>query len=510
MTQIRSSRSILLSGAMAGLAVLSQGCTDSHIRSQPSATSSVAAKASAANELDLWQCIVSQRLHLRRTVKYTPTGIETVTESEDAAVARQLIALGTQLQSRLAAGDPLRPWDPAFIDRYAQAVAIHGEVRLTSGGFATVESSSDVGAMAILLEHAMSVSDVVRQGPRSSGRTPMHITVGETLPAPEVAIGGVPHRFLLAQPDAGQVGRLKEQGVDLLVNYRHAREHAEYDEKSAAAETGIEYCNVPYMGVGELTDQVIDSARATLAQADRKGQTAALHCRTGNRVGPGWAAYRVLDCKVPLRQAIDEAKAMQMLDPMMESATRDYIRRHNGSGSEHAAWKPSQLTEINAAQKAQYQTAVEAKDLMFSQLIAALSKAMNSEPGSAGTAAAIGVCKEQAPRIAQAVATERGVMIGRTGTRLRSPANTLPKWASTAAITPPQEPQVYANPDGSLGVTLPIRLAATCLACHGDASRIDREVAEAIAAKYPKDQATGYREGELRGWFWIEVPARDR
>jgi len=27
-----------------------------------------------------------------------------------------------------------------------------------------------------------------------------------------------------------------------------------------------------------------------------------------------------------------------------------------------------------------------------------------------------------------------------------------------------------------------------------------------LAAKYPMDQATGFKEGDLRGWFWIEVP----
>jgi hypothetical protein len=31
-------------------------------------------------------------------------------------------------------------------------------------------------------------------------------------------------------------------------------------------------------------------------------------------------------------------------------------------------------------------------------------------------------------------------------------------------------------------------------------------VTAAHAAKYPKDQATGFKEGDLRGWFWVEVP----
>jgi hypothetical protein len=32
-------------------------------------------------------------------------------------------------------------------------------------------------------------------------------------------------------------------------------------------------------------------------------------------------------------------------------------------------------------------------------------------------------------------------------------------------------------------------------------------VKEALAEHYPEDQATGFQEGDLRGWFCIEVPA---
>jgi hypothetical protein len=28
----------------------------------------------------------------------------------------------------------------------------------------------------------------------------------------------------------------------------------------------------------------------------------------------------------------------------------------------------------------------------------------------------------------------------------------------------------------------------------------------ALAARYPDDRATGFAPGDLRGWFWVEVP----
>ena len=51
-----------------------------------------------------------------------------------------------------------------------------------------------------------------------------------------------------------------------------------------------------------------------------------------------------------------------------------------------------------------------------------------------------------------------------------------------------------------------IRLKAQCLKCHGPKEQILPEVRDALARDYPKDQATGFQEGDLRGWFWLSVP----
>jgi len=31
-------------------------------------------------------------------------------------------------------------------------------------------------------------------------------------------------------------------------------------------------------------------------------------------------------------------------------------------------------------------------------------------------------------------------------------------------------------------------------------------VREQLSTHYPDDAATGYQAGDLRGWFWVEVP----
>ena len=686
---------------------------------------------SVAKDRDGWQQLLSDHAAIRRTLVHSEKDgrgiVEATTESDDPIVAARIIEHAKAMQARMKVGAQVRVWDPVFAELFKKHGAVTIDVTPTDKGVKIVESSADPEAVALLRSHAMGVSEFVREGHKAAPRQTPKFKAGDPLPAPELAIGGVPHRFILTQPDAGQLAGLKSAGVDVVINFRKPAEHPEYNEQTAATGTGMTYCNLPYAGAAEVTDELLDSARAAIKAADEKGDTAALHCRTGNRVGPGWASYRVLDKGVPLEQALGEAKAMQMLDPLMESKTRDYIRRgseaataparvqwiggmhkavHDGdSGGKIAVsslrrtphlnaigpvaglrgeitvidgdasvavvgekgpttanadveaaflawayvpewtrvaippsvrtqeqlevfvlqgakdaglpedqplvfrvegraeslalhviwhepgdalgkeahdkakvpvtvknedvsiigfwstqhlgvftpmvspfhmhawtngkrisghvddvqmlpggtlllpsrsassagdtWKPIGMGTLTPAQIAQRDRAVAARDAMFGRLFARLGEAMqatNADGSPAGPAGAIGVCKDEPPKIAQAVAHEKGVMIGRTSARLRNPANAAPTWAASLFAEQPAEPRVATNTDGSLGVTLPIQLAANCLACHGSPEQLDPAVKAALAAKYPKDQAIGFKEGDLRGWFWVEVP----
>lgn len=460
-----------------------------------------------AKDRDVWQQLLSDHASIRRTLMHSEKDgrgiVEATTESDEPIVAARIIEHAKAMQTRMKVGAQVRFWDPVFAELFKKHAAVTIEVTPTEKGVKIVESSADPEAVALLRSHAMGVSEFVREGHKAAPRQTPRFKAGDPLPAPELAIGGVPHRFILTQPDAGQLAGLKSAGVDVVINFRKPAEHPEYNEQGAVADTGMTYCNLAYAGAAEITDELLDSARAAIKAADEKGDTAALHCRTGNRIGPAWAAYRVLDKGIPVEQAIAEAKAMQMVDSLMESKTRDYIRRMASIAS---VWTPVAPERLTQSQHAQRQLALDAKDAMFSRLFAALGEAMAKPAPEGGAAGAIGVCKEQAPKIAQAVAREKGVMIGRTSAKLRNPANAAPVWAASLLADQPADARLAANTDGSLGVTLPIKLAASCLACHGNPDTIDPAVKAAIAAKYPKDQATGFKEGDLRGWFWVEVP----
>ena len=477
------------------------------------ATDPMDAVNTVAHDRAVWQQLLSDHGRIRRVVVHRNENglgiVEATTESDDPAVAARIIEHAKAMQARMVAGARVRVWDPVFAELFARHDKATLEVTVTPQGVRIVESSRDPETIALLRSHAMGLSDFVREGHEAGGRETPRLAVDAPLPPPEVAIGGVPHRFLLSQPDAAQLGLLRHLGVDTVVNFRTPAEQGTSDEQAESQALGMQYCGIPYRQASQLTDAVLDEARAQLRAAATAGTTLALHCRTGNRVGPGWAAYLALDRGSSVEAAIASAKAVGMVDPPYESVTRDYIRRQRAARTESdAAWRRVDAAR-SPAQQTQQRLAVEARDAVFSRLLARLAEAM-AAPGADGrpngAGGAIDVCRREAPAIAQAVGREKGVMIGRTSDRLRNPGNVAPSWARGLLADRPREEVISLNVDGSLGVLLPITIAPTCLACHGAPDRLDPAVREALATAYPDDAATGYAAGDLRGWFWIEVP----
>ncbi len=465
-----------------------------------------------ARDRNVWQELLSDHNKIYRKLVHRQEGdlgiVETTTESDDPAVAAKIIDHAKSMQTRMREGAQVRVWDPVFRDLFERHQNVKLEVTPTNKGVKIVESSSDPETIALMRSHAMGVSEFVRHGHRIGQMETPRLAVGAPLPLSEVAIGGVPHKFLLSQPDANQLAMLKAQGVSKVVNFRKPNEPGTFDENAASESQGMSYCAIPYKEATELTDDVLNQARGQYQVAEREGTALALHCRTGNRVGPGWAMYLALDKGMPVNDAIASAKAVGMVDPLYESMTRDAIRRDLAKRSgASAAWTPA--TTLTPSQQSQQQRAEEARGQMFTQLLAALGDAMTKmgdDGKPVGAAGALSVCKEQAPMIALSVAREKGVMIGRTSDKLRNPSNAAPAWAAALIADKPAEPRIVSNADGSLGVTLPIKIASTCLACHGAPQTLDTKVRDSLASLYPKDQATGYNEGDLRGWFWVEVP----
>jgi hypothetical protein len=123
---------------------------------------------------------------------------------------------------------------------------------------------------------------------------------------------------------------------------------------------------------------------------------------------------------------------------------------------------------------------------------------------ASGPAAAIEVCQVEAKSIAEDVGKETNVKIGRTGVRLRNTSNQPPSWAQKLVADRTDTPVFAKLSDERAVALLPIKLQSQCLMCHGANEQLAPDVKEELAKLYPQDQATGFSEGELRGWFWVE------
>lgn len=157
------------------------------------------------------------------------------------------------------------------------------------------------------------------------------------------------------------------------------------------------------------------------------------------------------------------------------------------------------LTDAEAAARAQ-STLAPFKTELARTLAGALAR---------GPDDAIDACATRAPELARA-ASKDGVRVGRASDRRRNPDNAVPSWASSAVTDLARAPRdgehrVVALPGGRAGYVETITVKAMCLTCHGEA--VAPPIAARIAARYPNDAATGFREGDMRGVFWVELPA---
>jgi hypothetical protein len=175
-----------------------------------------------------------------------------------------------------------------------------------------------------------------------------------------------------------------------------------------------------------------------------------------------------------------------------------------GAAPDTPAYAVIAEADLDEAQRARYELAVEARGQLAARLVGELTEALSSD----GPAEAIRVCSERAPLIAAEVSAATGVEVGRTSWKLRNGANRPPDWAEEALGARPETPVLLEGEDGSLGALLPIRLGGVCVTCHGPAEGLAEEVRVRLAELYPDDQATGFAEGDLRGWFWMRVPPR--
>ncbi|WP_058557819.1 DUF3365 domain-containing protein [Thiohalocapsa sp. ML1] len=134
-----------------------------------------------------------------------------------------------------------------------------------------------------------------------------------------------------------------------------------------------------------------------------------------------------------------------------------------------------------------------------------------------GPVAAVTMCKDKAPAIAEDLSEEHGWDVGRTSLKPRNPANAPDAWEEQVLEQFASRQQNGESPMGMTYASVEetadgkvyrfmqaIPTAEVCLACHG--TDIAEPIAAALDKAYPEDQARGYSAGEIRGAFTLSKP----
>lgn len=140
-----------------------------------------------------------------------------------------------------------------------------------------------------------------------------------------------------------------------------------------------------------------------------------------------------------------------------------------------------------------------------------------------GPAGAVQACSLVALEVARKHEQERW-RIRRVSQKVRDPADTadtyeaavLKRFAESHArgeLTPETEHAevVFESDVKYLRYMKPILISrALCLTCHGSTQQIPADVKSRLAELYAKDQAVGYRVGDLRGAVSVKIPLRNQ
>lgn len=140
-----------------------------------------------------------------------------------------------------------------------------------------------------------------------------------------------------------------------------------------------------------------------------------------------------------------------------------------------------------------------------------LKTALLSAIESGGPKKGVEVCKERAINIAQEVSEESGWQVSRVSLKARNTKNqpsehereileqfemSVADGKSTQAMEwwqSKSEQQIYMKA---------ITTGGLCLTCHGE--NVDPELKEVILNNYPRDTATGFKLGDIRGAFVLK------
>ncbi|RKZ63243.1 MAG: DUF3365 domain-containing protein [Gammaproteobacteria bacterium] len=173
-------------------------------------------------------------------------------------------------------------------------------------------------------------------------------------------------------------------------------------------------------------------------------------------------------------------------------------------------------TDSSAGQAQREQAAQKVAQQFMKQLGGHLKKEMKSN----GPVAAIKVCKDVAPEIANELSLENGWRVTRVTTKTRNSMlgtpdlwerETLAAFEARAekgeSYSAMKQSEIVDEAGKSYYRFMkPLAVQPVCLKCHGSNEQIPEKVQAELNKQYPFDQARNYKIGDLRGAISIKQP----
>jgi hypothetical protein len=179
--------------------------------------------------------------------------------------------------------------------------------------------------------------------------------------------------------------------------------------------------------------------------------------------------------------------------------------------------QPSTSTSIWSIKDApaELRPAISRGNAVIAAMHDALLWELNSGLEQGGPLLAIKSCHIDSARVAERVGREEGLAAGRTSDRLRNPTNAPRAWAAPLvranAGRRAQDVEGFAVDLGEkVGVLRPVAQRTACAGCHGQSDQFSTAVRAELKERYPSDRAIGFADGDIRGWYWVEVPKQRR
>ena len=111
-----------------------------------------------------FQFLLANHDEIRREVKHLDNGVETVTESDDAEIAKKIQEHVAAMHKRVTKPNPIHLRDPLFAALFRHTDKIEMKIENTEKGVRVTEISDDPQVVPLIQAHAAVVSLFVKNG----------------------------------------------------------------------------------------------------------------------------------------------------------------------------------------------------------------------------------------------------------------------------------------------------------------------------------------------------------